>query len=70
MFYYSRYRKGEHPQAHLARYDGILCQSASKFDPPYCLICECYQGGGDATLSDAQVDVWVTGGPVGGSGPS
>jgi len=32
MFYYSRDRKGEHPQAHLARYDGILCQSASKFD--------------------------------------
>jgi transposase len=24
MFYYSRDRKGEHPQAHLARYDGIL----------------------------------------------
>jgi hypothetical protein len=24
MFYYSRDRKGEHPQAHLARYVGIL----------------------------------------------
>jgi transposase len=24
MFYYSRDRKGEHPQAHLARYAGIL----------------------------------------------
>jgi Mu transposase-like protein len=46
------------------------CNSACKIDPAYCLICECYQGGGDATLSDAQVDVWVTGGPVGGSGPS
>jgi hypothetical protein len=24
MFYYSRDRRGEHPQAHLANYSGIL----------------------------------------------
>jgi hypothetical protein len=30
MFYYSRDRKGEHPQAHLARYTGIL--QADAFD--------------------------------------
>src|SRR5215208_6744145 len=29
----------------------IGCQSAPDRDPAYCLICECYQGGGDATLS-------------------
>ena len=30
MFYYSRNRKGEHPQAHLAGYSGIL--QADAFD--------------------------------------
>ena len=30
MFYYSRDRKGEHPQAHLANYTGIL--QADAFD--------------------------------------
>src|SRR5215211_4125696 len=52
-----------------SRLTALACHSACNFDPPYCLICECYQGGGDGTLS-AHEDVWLMGGPVGGSGPS
>jgi hypothetical protein len=45
------------------------CQSACKFDPPYCLICECYQSGNKEVLS-SRVEACSRRGPVGGSGPS
>ena len=53
------------------------CQSAFKFDPPYCLICECYPdsavGADDPTsanrLSLSAIEARSTAGTVGGSGP-
>jgi hypothetical protein len=53
------------------------CQSAFKFDPAYCLICECYPdsavGADDPTsanrLSLSAIEACSTAGTVGGSGP-
>jgi hypothetical protein len=53
------------------------CQSACKFDPPYCLIYECYPDGAidgdDVTSTDrlnlAAFQARSTAGAVGGSGP-
>ena len=53
------------------------CLSACNFDPPYCLICECYPesavGADDPTsanrLSLSAIEARSTAGTVGGSGP-
>src|SRR5208337_2153375 len=45
------------------------CVSACKIDPPYCLICKCYQTGCEGTLSFG-VKACSRRGPVGGSEPS
>ncbi|MEY9604336.1 transposase [Bradyrhizobium japonicum] len=56
----------------------IQCQSACKFDPSYCRICECYPDGAVAAV-DAMSTDWPrqvafqacsVGGAVGGSGPT
>ena len=57
--------------------DKLGCQSAFKFDPAYCLICECYPDGAvaaDNPISTDRLCIVVfqarsMGGAVGGSGP-
>jgi hypothetical protein len=44
------------------------CQTASNFDPSYCLICECYPGGAVGADDTAWTDPLRLGGAVGGSG--
>jgi maleylacetate reductase len=54
------------------------CQSASNFDPSYCLICECYPDGALAAVDPMSTErprqltfqACSVGGAVGGSGPT
>jgi hypothetical protein len=59
-----------------AQREACECQTASNFDPSYCLICECYPGGAVGADGPARTDLLSLstskacskGGAVGGSG--